>query len=87
MERVPLHDREMEISIQYHVMQIHQSNDQILMRCYIMLSIALSLQTNHACFAVSIRKWVIVRNMWKHRYGGILTIDMILTHRIDFRCL
>ena len=35
MERVPLHDREMEISIQYHVMLIHQSNDQILMRCYI----------------------------------------------------
>ena len=35
MERVPLHDREMEISIQYHVMLIRQSNDQILMRCYI----------------------------------------------------
>ncbi len=35
LERVPLHDREMEISIQYHVMLIHQSNDQILMRCYI----------------------------------------------------
>ena len=31
MERV----REMEISIQYHVMLIRQSNDQILMRCYI----------------------------------------------------
>ncbi len=39
MERVPLHDREMEISIQYHVMLIRQSNDQILMRCYIMSSI------------------------------------------------
>ncbi len=35
MERVPFHDREMEISIQYHVMLIRQSNDQILMRCYI----------------------------------------------------
>ncbi len=35
MERVPLHDREMEISIQYHVMLIRQSNNQILMRCYI----------------------------------------------------
>ena len=35
MERVPFHDREMEISIQYHVNQIRQSNDQILMRCYI----------------------------------------------------
>ena len=34
MERVPFHDREMEISIQYHVMLIRQSNDQILMRCY-----------------------------------------------------
>ncbi len=35
MERVPFHDREMGISIQYHVMLIRQSNDQILMRCYI----------------------------------------------------
>ncbi len=35
MERVPFHDREMEISIQYHVMLIHQLNDQISMRCYI----------------------------------------------------
>ena len=35
MERVPFHDREMEISIQYHVMLIRQSSDQILMRCYI----------------------------------------------------
>ena len=35
MERVPFHDREMEISIQYHVMLIRQLNDQILMRCYI----------------------------------------------------
>ena len=35
MERVPFHDREMEISIQYHVMLIRQSNDQILMLCYI----------------------------------------------------
>ena len=35
MERVPFHDREMEISIQYHVMLLRQSNDQILMRCYI----------------------------------------------------
>ncbi len=32
--RVPFHDREMEISIQYHVMLIRQPNDQILMRCY-----------------------------------------------------
>ncbi len=39
MERVPLHDREMEISIQYHVMLIRQSNDQILMRCYIIIII------------------------------------------------
>ncbi len=39
MERVPLHDREMEISIQYHVMLIRQSNDQILMRCYIIFTI------------------------------------------------
>ncbi len=39
MERVPLHDREMEISIQYHVMLIRQSNDQILMRCYIIENI------------------------------------------------
>ena len=39
MERVPLHDREMEISIQYHVMLIHQSNDQILMRCYIIYTV------------------------------------------------
>ena len=38
MERVPLHDREMEISIQYHVMLIRQSNDQILMRCYIIVN-------------------------------------------------
>ena len=35
MERVPFHDREIEISIQHHVMLIHQLNDQILMRCYI----------------------------------------------------
>ncbi len=41
MERVPLHDREMEISIQYHVMLIHQSHDQILMRCYIIYYIIL----------------------------------------------
>ncbi len=34
MERVPFHDCEMEISIQYHVMLIRQSSDQILMRCY-----------------------------------------------------
>ena len=43
MERVPLHDREMEISIQYHEMLIRQSNDQILMRCYI-IKITASLQ-------------------------------------------
>ncbi len=36
MERVPFHDCEMEISIQYHVMLIRQSSDQIVMRCYIM---------------------------------------------------
>ncbi len=35
MERVPFHHREMGISIQYHVMLIRESNDQILMRCYI----------------------------------------------------
>ena len=40
MERVPLHDREMEISIRYHVMLIRQSNDQILMRCYIIMNVA-----------------------------------------------
>ncbi len=39
MERVPFHDREMEISIQYHVMLIRQSSDQILMRCYIKYTI------------------------------------------------
>ena len=33
------HDREMEMSIQYHVMLIRQSNDQILMRCYIIYPI------------------------------------------------
>ena len=32
-------DREMEISIQYHVMLILQSSDQILMRCYVISSI------------------------------------------------
>ena len=37
MERVRgmEHDREMEISIHYHVMLIRQSNDHIFMRCYI----------------------------------------------------
>ena len=29
MKRVLFHDREMEISIQYHVMLIHQLNDNI----------------------------------------------------------
>ena len=33
-------DRGMEISIQYHVMLIRQSSDQILMRCYIKISIS-----------------------------------------------
>ncbi len=39
MERVPFHDREMEIFIQYHVMLIRQSSDQILMRCYIIKTV------------------------------------------------
>ncbi len=49
MERVPFHDREMEISIQYHVILIRQSNDQILMRCYIKCVIVLLLSFCTAC--------------------------------------
>ena len=34
---VPLHDREMAISIQYHVIIISQLNDGNLIRCYIII--------------------------------------------------
>ena len=42
--RVPFHDREMGIFIQYHVMLIRQLNDQILMRCYILLYLKRTLE-------------------------------------------
>ena len=68
MERVPFHDREMEISIQYRVMLIRQSNDQILMRCYI-IYIIITLAGIVTYFAgyneqISGLKYILLRRIW-----------------------
>ncbi len=53
MERVPFHDRKMEIFIQYHVMLIRQSSDQILLRCYVNSIINLNLKILNRCNSAS----------------------------------